>query len=325
MRPVEEIKGVGGQLTDKLHAMGIMYIEDLIDCNLEKLVAGGVSQARAEKILIQAKDEVNKCRLLTGSALLKKRETVGHITTNVKALDALLGGGVETMCLTEFYGEFGSGKSQFTHQFAVNVQLPVEAGGLHGSCIICDTEGSFRPERLIEMIQGVKEIHPGIEFDEELALENVRHVRPDSATEQLELMSVFTAFADEMKDTDYPVRLLVIDSLISAFRAEYVGRESLAERQQILNKYMNALRKFADTYNAVVYLTNQVQSNPAQFFGDPTKPVGGNIVGHASTVRCYIRKSKGNKRVVKLVDAPHLADGEEVVLVTTSGIVPPED
>jgi len=67
---------------------------------------------------------------------------------------------------------------------------------------------------------------------------------------------------------------------------------------------------------------NQVQSNPDSYFGDPTKPVGGHILGHASTVRIYLRNSKGTKRVVRLVDAPNLADGEAIMRVEGGGLRP---
>jgi DNA repair protein RadA len=103
--------------------------------------------------------------------------------------------------------------------------------------------------------------------------------------------------------------------LTAHFRAEFVGRGTLAERQQKLNKHMHVLAKLADMHNACVYVTNQVMAKPDQFFGDPTEAIGGNVVGHNSTFRIYLRRGKKGTRVAKLVDAPNLADAECVFVV----------
>jgi DNA repair protein RadA len=124
----------------------------------------------------------------------------------------------------------------------------------------------------------------------------------------------------ERKDTEFPVRLLCVDSLTAHFRAEYVGRGELAERQQKLNTHMHDLLSVGEHNNTAVVVTNQVSANPDSFFGDPTQPIGGNIIGHTSTVRCYHRKSKKDKRIVKLVDAPDLPDGEAQMRVTDKGL-----
>ena len=129
--------------------------------------------------------------------------------------------------------------------------------------------------------------------------------------------------AEQLKNTDKPVKLLIVDSLTAHFRAEYVGRGTLADRQQKLNKHLHGLQRFGDLNNAVVLVTNQVMSKPDAFFGDPTKPIGGHIVGHTATFRLYIRKSKGDKRIIKLVDSPNLPDGEAIIAVTGAGLVDP--
>ena len=117
-----------------------------------------------------------------------------------------------------------------------------------------------------------------------------------------------------------PIKLMIIDSLTAHFRAEYSGRGQLADRQQKLNRYMHDLMKLAETYNIAVYVTNQVMANPAQMFGDPTTAIGGNIVGHASTYRIYLRRGKKGSRVAKLIDSPNLPDNEAVYFVTTDGL-----
>jgi len=117
-----------------------------------------------------------------------------------------------------------------------------------------------------------------------------------------------------------PIKLLIIDSLTAHFRAEFAGRGQLADRQQKLNKYLHELMRLAEQHNIAVYVTNQVMSNPAQMFGDPTVAIGGNIVGHASTYRIYLRRGKQGSRVAKMIDSPNLPDNESVFFVTKSGV-----
>jgi DNA repair protein RadA len=116
------------------------------------------------------------------------------------------------------------------------------------------------------------------------------------------------------------VKLVIVDSLTAHFRAEFIGRGTLAERQQKINKHLHLLMKLADTYNLCVYVTNQVMAKPDMFFGDPTQAIGGHIVAHASTFRIYLRKGKKGSRVAKLVDSPNLAEGEANFVVEESGI-----
>ena len=116
-------------------------------------------------------------------------------------------------------------------------------------------------------------------------------------------------------------KLIIIDSLMAHFRAEYVGRESLATRQQKLNQHLHTLQTIANTYNVAVLITNQVQSKPDSFFGTPTKAVGGHVLGHASTYRILLKKGLSGKRIARLVDSPHLPEGESVFKVTTEGLV----
>jgi DNA repair protein RadA len=231
---------------------------------------------------------------------------------------------MESQAITELYGEFGSGKSQIVHQMAVNVQVPEELGGLNGSAIYIDTENTFRPERIEQMVEGLSfpdnpeyERPPVEEF-----LANVHVARAHTSDHQMLLMDTARELASELKTSDKPVRLFIIDSLTAHFRAEYAGRGTLAPRQQKLNKHMHELFKLVDENNAVGLVTNQVMSNPGVFFGDPTKPIGGNIVGHTATFRLYLRKSKGGKRIARLVDSPNLPEGEATFMVEEAGLKP---
>jgi DNA repair protein RadA len=116
------------------------------------------------------------------------------------------------------------------------------------------------------------------------------------------------------------VKVVIVDSLTAHFRAEFIGRGTLAERQQKLNKHMHELLRVADRHNVLVYVTNQVMADPSVFFGDPTRSVGGNIVAHASTFRIYLRKGKKGSRVAKLIDSPNLPDGEAAFMIETPAI-----
>src|SRR5438876_8223606 len=71
------------------------------------------------------------------------------------------------------------------------------------------------------------------------------------------------------------IKLLVVDSILSHSRGEYIGRESLSERQQRLNSHLHKLLRIAQALNLAVVVTNQVQANPQAFFGDPMRPAGG--------------------------------------------------
>ncbi|MBI2664044.1 hypothetical protein HYX10_01740 [Candidatus Woesearchaeota archaeon] len=116
------------------------------------------------------------------------------------------------------------------------------------------------------------------------------------------------------------VKLVVVDSLTAHFRAEFIGRGTLADRQQKINKHLHTLMKLAEMYNLAVYVTNQVMSKPDVFFGDPTQAIGGHIVAHASTYRMYLRRGKKGSRVAKLVDSPNLPEAEAAFYIDESGI-----
>ncbi|UCG69430.1 MAG: DNA repair and recombination protein RadA [Thermoplasmata archaeon] len=306
---IEELPGVGPATADKLKEAGytdLMAIAVESPKNLAEMAE--IGEATANKIINLAKREADIGNFETGDVLLDRRKTVGKLTSRVKALDELLGGGFESQAITEVYGEFGSGKTQIAHQLAVNVQLPFEQGGLEGHTLMIDTENTFRPERIVQIAQAAG-------LDPEEALKNVHVARAFNSHHQMLLMDRAKALAKE-----YPVRLLVVDSLTAHFRAEYIGRGALAERQQKLNRHMHDLQRFADLNNAVILVTNQVSAKPDAFFGDPTRPIGGHIVGHTATFRIYMRKSKGGKRICRLVDSPSLPDGEAVITLCEEGL-----
>ena len=311
---LEDLPGVGPAIAEKLRDAGLNTLEAVAVASPAELVATAeIGEAIAAKIINAAREAADIGGFETGDKILERREGIGKLTTGSESLNELFGGGIETQAMTEFYGEFGSGKTQIAHQLAVNVQLPTEKGGLNGSTIIVDTENTFRPERIKDMAEGA-------ELDYEDVLKNIHVARAYNSNHQILLVEKAKELADELADTEKPVRLLIIDSATAHFRSEYVGRGTLADRQQKINKHLHDALRFGDLNNAVVVITNQVQVRPDAFFGDPTRPIGGHIVGHTSTFRVYLRKSKGEKRIAKLVDSPNLPEGEAVFSVTKAGI-----
>jgi len=198
--------------------------------------------------------------------------------------------------------------TQLCHQLAVNCTMPKEDGGLGAETVMIDTEQTFRPERITQMAEAK-------DLDPEDVLKKIHVARAFNSHHQMLLVDKAFEMARER-----PVRLLVVDSLTAHFRAEYIGRGALAERQQLLNKHMHDLLRFGDVNNAVIAVTNQVAAKPDAFFGDPTRPIGGHIVGHTATFRIYLRKSKGGKRIARLIDSPNLPEAEAVFQVSEEGI-----
>ena len=305
-----DIPGIGPGIAAKLEAAGVYDLMGLAVMSPPSLSElAGVGEAVARKA-IQAARTMMKLGFMDGVEFSKKREDVGHISTGSSNLNKLLGGkGVETKALTEAYGAFGSGKTQLGLTLAVNVQLPKDQGGCDGKSVFIDTEGTFRPER-------IRQIAEGIGANPEKVLKNVLVARAFNSDHQILLLDKIT----EMIKEGEPIKIVIIDSLTAHFRAEFAGRGQLADRQQKLNRYLHSLMKLAEQHNLAVYVTNQVMVNPAMMFGDPTTAIGGNIVGHASTFRMYFRRGKQGSRVAKLIDSPNLPDNETVFYVTEKGL-----
>ena len=306
---IEDLTGVGPAIAEKFSEAGYSTLEEIGTQSPGQLSdATGIGQESCAKYIKEAGKNAKIGSFLTGTELMEKRATVGKLTTSSSTFDELLGGGVETQSITEFYGQYGSGKTQFMLQLAVNAQLPVEQGGLGGEVAIIDTENTFRPERIISMAKA-------LELDPDEVLSKIHVGRAYNSHQQMLMVKKVKEIAKEK-----PIKMLAVDSLTGAFRAEYIGRGTLAERQGKINAHMSALARFGDLHNAAVVVTNQVSSNPAAFFGDPTKPIGGNIVGHTSKFRIYLRRGKAGRRVCRLVDSPHLPENEALVSITEDGI-----
>lgn len=304
---LEDLPGVGPATASKLREIGFKTVESLATAAVGELVEAGISEATAERIIEAARRSI-AITFVRGDELVKLRSSVRHLTTGCSRLDNLLGGGIETQSITEFYGEFGTGKSQICQQLCVTVQLPYERGGLEGGALYIDTENTFRPERIMQ-------IAPHFNIDPREALKRIIFAEAYTSSHQMMLLEN----ADEViKENN--IKLIIIDSLTSHFRSEYIGREMLASRQQQLNKHLHKLIRLARAFNAAAVITNQVMAQPDVFFLKGVQPVGGHIIGHTSHTRVYLRKGKENIRIARLIVSPFLPEGEAPIRITERGI-----
>jgi len=309
---IADLPGVGEKTLQKLKKAGYIDMMSIAAASPKELGdVAEIGEGTATKMINAARETLN-IGFERATDVLERRKQIGIISTGSKNLDSLLGGGMETQAVTELHGAFGSGKTQVGFQLAVNVQLSPEEGGLNGGCIFLDAENTFRPDR-------IKQIAEALGLDVKKILENIYTARCYNSDHQMILAEKAGELIKEKN-----IKLLVVDSVTSNFRADYIGRGELATRQQRLNRHLHTLQRLADVYNITVYITNQVMARPNILFGDPTTPIGGHILGHFSTHRLYLRKSRGNTRIARIVDSPNLPEGECVFTITPHGIRDPE-
>jgi len=228
-------------------------------------------------------------------------------TTGSKRLDEILGGGVETQALTELIGKYGTGKTQLCMMLAVTAQLPPEESGLGGNVAFIDTEGTFMPERIYQIAEA--------RSLPEKVTNNILVARAYNSSHQCLLIDhLFTVVPEN------GVKLVVVESVIGYFRGEYIGRDSLTERQRKMNVYLHKLIRLSEAYNVAVVVTNQVQANSVQFFGNPPHPAGGHIMAYACTHSVMLRRGKDGTRVVRVIDSPYLPDVPAIFIITEKGI-----
>lgn len=315
---LDSLEGVGPVTTRKMSDAGIHNIMDLIVRGpVELAEITGMDKDTAAKITAKARaylvDEGLILRdFVSASEIYKRRLAIDKITTGSVSLDKLFGGGIETRALTEVYGEFGCGKTQFAHTLSVMVQKTKEEGGLEGSVLYIDTENTFRPERIVDIAKA----HG---MDTNKVLDNIIVARAHNSSHQTLILEEAGSVIKENN-----VKLIVVDSAVGLFRAEYLGRGTLSVRQQKLNHFVHLLVRIAEVYNCAALATNQVMTNPGIMFGDPTKPIGGNVVAHTSTYRIYFKKS-GKKRVARMVDSPHHPEEEIPFMLGEAGVMDVED
>ena len=278
------------------------------------LTIKGISEAKADKLISEATKHV-PLGFVTATMFQKQREDLITITTGSKQLDTLLAGGIETGAVTEIFGEFRTGKSQICHTLAVTCQLPIDMGGGEGKCLYIDTEGTFRPVRLQAVAQRFG-------LDPQEVLDNVAYARAYNAEHQ---MTLLTQAASMMAAARFS--MLIVDSATSLYRTDFSGRGELADRQTHLAKFLRMLQRLADEFGVAVVITNQVvsQVDGLSAQSNPTKPIGGNIIAHASTTRLQLRKGKGEQRICKIYDSPCLPESDAIFAILAEGIGDPRD
>ncbi|CAK7327134.1 unnamed protein product [Dovyalis caffra] len=299
-------QGINAGDVKKLQDAGIYTCNGLMMFTRKHLTGiKGLSEAKVDKIC-EAAEKIVNYGYITGSDALLKRKSVIRITTGSQALDELLGGGIETSAITEAFGEFRSGKTQLAHTLCVSTQLPTNMHGGNGKVAYIDTEGTFRPDRIVPIAERFG-MDPGA------VLDNIVYARAYTYEHQYNLLLGLAA-----KMSEEPFRLLIVDSVIALFRVDFTGRGELAERQQKLAQMLSRLIKIAEEFNVAVYMTNQVIADPGGgvFISDPKKPAGGHVLAHAATIRLMFRKGKGEQRVCKVFDAPNLPEAEAISLIS---------
>jgi len=218
--------------------------------------------------------------------------------------------GIETGSITEVFGEFRTGKTQLCHTLCVTCQMPVTEGGAEGKAIYIDTEGSFRPKRLQEIAERFN-LDPGV------ALENVAYARAQNSEHQFELLKMAAAIMSQDR-----YALIVVDSATALYRTDYMGRGELSERQMQMAQFLRQLTRLAEEFGVAVFITNQVVANPdgMSFAKDSTKPIGGNIIAHASTTRLRLRKGRGENRICTVFDSPTLPEADAQFAIGPQGV-----
>lgn len=317
---LENLKGVGPVTAKNMIEAGITSIHDVVvrgPVNLKEVT--GWTLDEAAEVVKEARHILElsgwlKSSLCSATELLMRRKDIKHLKTGSEELDNLFTGGVESDAVTEVYGEFGSGKTQLMHSLAVMVQLPEDRGGLDGGVLYIDTENTFRPERIISIAKAKK-------LDPVKVLDRIIVARAHNSSHQVMIMESAGEVILEHK-----IKLVIIDSIMGNFRPEFIGRGTLSERQQLLNKHVHILLRTCENYHLVGAFTNQALANPdgGPFAGDPTRATGGNIIAHASTYRIKLAKS-GKNRIASMIDSPMHAFSQAKFTVTDGGVQDTDD
>lgn len=306
-----EEHGISANDVKKLQEAGFHTVESIAYTPKKALLAiKGISEAKADKILNEASKLV-PMGFTTATEFHMRRSELVMVTTGSKELDKLMQGGIETGSITEIFGEFRTGKTQLCHTMAVTCQLPIDHGGAEGKCLYIDTEGTFRPERLLAVAERY-----GLSGQE--VLDNVAYARAYNSDHQSQLLLLASAMMAESR-----YALMIVDSATALYRTDYSGRGELSARQMHLARFLRTLLKLADEFGVAVIITNQVVAQvdgASMFQADPKKPIGGNIMAHASTTRLYLRKGRGETRICKIYDSPCLPEAEAMFAINTDGI-----
>ncbi|CAK7244137.1 MAG: RecA recombinase Rhp51 [Sporothrix thermara] len=316
---VAELEGLGGLTKRDIQLLqdGGYYTVESVAYTPRRALEQikGISDLKATRMINEASKLV-PMGFTTATEIHQRRSELICITTGSKNLDTMLGGGIETGSITEIFGEFRTGKSQLCHTLAVTCQLPFDCGGGEGKCLYVDTEGTFRPSRVLAAANRY-----GLSGEE--VLDNIAIARAHNSDHQLALLR---DAARMMAETRFS--LLIIDSATALYRTDYMGRGELNSRQMHLGQFLRQLQSMTDTYGIAVVITNQVVAQvdggpSAMFNPDPKKPIGGNIIAHASTTRISLKKGRAETRIAKIYDSPCLPESDCMFAITADGIGDP--
>jgi DNA repair protein RadA len=303
------LEGVASTTIRKLQRAGLVTLESIAVTPPREIVAlTGMGTETALKVNRLARMKVDP-GFIPATDILEMRKHMLRCSTGSSDLDRIMGGGIETGAITELIGEFASGKTQICYTLAVLAHRPVEEGGLGGKVCVIDTEGTFLPERIVQIAEARG-------YDPQEALENILVARAYNSEHQIILVKTLPQVCQE-----HDVKLVIVDSMIGHFRGEYIGRSNLPERQQKLSSCLGNLLRVAEAFNLSVVLTNQVQAKPDVAYGDPNKPTGGHVMAHACTHRVFLRKGRANTRLATVIDSPYLPEEKIRFGITGAGIV----
>lgn len=229
---LEDLLGVEPHLITKLKRAGIESVLHLAVSIPHELALGGDYDGNTiaadvetiSELVMKAKKALMNSGVLgkkfCTAEVLERRKTLVRFTTGSAKLDSFLKGGVESQAITEFAGEFGSGKSQICHTLCVTANINNKGGGLEGdidSIIFIDTENTFRPERIHQIAES-RVLEP-----EEIR----KRVFVCKINNSAHLEAIIKNLGKSIEQ--YKVKLVIVDSIISLHRAEFPGRETLAE------------------------------------------------------------------------------------------------
>ncbi|WP_069808291.1 DNA repair and recombination protein RadA [Vulcanisaeta thermophila] len=293
---LEDIEGIGPKTAQLLRSKGILSAKHLALFNPEELIEiTDMTPDRVDKILRSAREAVlGANRISKATELAKSFDNITRLKTHVNSIDELLQGGLEPKAIYEFAGEFGTGKTQLCHQLSVTVQMSPDKGGVAGAAVYLDTEEAFSPSRIMNIAQR-------FDMDPNEALDNIYVIKVVNAVDLEDRIKFDVVRLIEQSN----VKLVIVDSIIALYRAEFRGRERLAERQQRLNYILDWLMRIAKVYNVYVVLTNQVLDVPMGYI-EVKRPAGGNVLAHAVTHRLFLRKSREDVKVMEVLDSPRL-------------------
>ena len=304
---VDQLKGVGSVTQKKLETFGVTSLIDLCIRGAQEIKEiTGVAKPTCDSWVFQSQ------KLLEDNGLIRKSDMSTNelweyqkaypvISTKCDEVDNLISGGVRPEATYEVYGEFGAGKTQFCNS------LTVETIHDGNNVIWIDCEDTFKPNRIAEMLKA----REYAEDDEEVSgfLNQITYLYCPNTEQLMGTINGLSRILDDKKP-----KLVILDGAIGQFREEYLGRGTLAERQMQIARLMSHIKNISFYFRCAVVFTNQVQSDPSMMFGDPIKPIGGNVVAHASTYRLYFKKS-GKKRLARMIDSPEhaMADAEYIL------------